>query len=131
MSNIQISMNLFDVTYIYVNQKFYFTNYIHWSIILICQFNIFRHVSSDPGKSKRPRDRAIILINLCVALILSYILFLAGVTQTDNKVTMINVIRLILFSFDNLRNNSWKPWFVGDFNTGNIICVKILSDRKA
>jgi uncharacterized membrane protein YjdF len=43
------------------------------------------------------RDKAIILINLCVALILSYILFLAGVTQTDNKVTMINVIPIFVY----------------------------------
>ena len=31
-------------------------------------------------------DRATILVNLCIALILSYILFLAGVTQTANQV---------------------------------------------
>ena len=31
-------------------------------------------------------DRATILVNLCIALILSYILFMAGVTQTENQV---------------------------------------------
>jgi hypothetical protein len=32
-------------------------------------------------------DRSTILVNLCIALILSYTLFLIGVNRTENKVT--------------------------------------------
>jgi len=31
-------------------------------------------------------DRAVLLINLCVALILAYVIFLAGVDRTENEV---------------------------------------------
>jgi hypothetical protein len=65
-------------------------------LLLIRQFYIYRHVTQSMRNDIR-RDKAIILINLCVALILSYILFLAGVTQTDNKVTMINVIPIFVY----------------------------------
>ena len=65
-------------------------------LLLIRQFYIYRHVTQSMRNDIR-RDKAFILINLCVALILSYILFLAGVTQTDNKVTMINVIPIFVY----------------------------------
>ena len=68
-----------------------------YKLLLIRQFYIYRHVTNDSVNSNIPPDKAIILINLCVALILSYILFLAGVTQTDNKVTMINVIPIFVY----------------------------------
>ncbi|VDI07819.1 Hypothetical predicted protein [Mytilus galloprovincialis] len=40
---------------------------------------------------KLKKDKAIILVNLCVALIISYILFLVGITRTDNKVYIVAV----------------------------------------
>lgn len=40
--------------------------------------SFFRYVKSD---------RAVILINLSVALIISYAVFIAGVDRTENKVT--------------------------------------------
>ena len=67
-----------------------------YKLFLIRQFYIYRHVTFS-NRNDIARDEAIILINLCVALILSYILFLAGVTQTDNKVTMINVIPIFVY----------------------------------
>ena len=33
-------------------------------------------------------DRVVILINICIALTVSYIIFLAGVNQTQNKVSV-------------------------------------------
>jgi hypothetical protein len=68
-----------------------------YKLLLIRPFYIYRHVTNDSVNSSIPPDKAIILINLCVALILSYILFLAGVTQTGNKVTMINVIPIFVY----------------------------------
>ncbi|XP_076071097.1 adhesion G protein-coupled receptor B1-like [Mytilus galloprovincialis] len=63
------------------------------TVTIIIHYILWRHVRSDRSK---------ILINLCVALITSYILFLAGVTKTSNKVvcTAIAITLHYLFLLD-------------------------------
>ncbi|CAG2246565.1 ADGRB1 [Mytilus edulis] len=46
-------------------------------ITILIHFVLWRHVKTDRTKT---------LMNLCVALIMSYVIFLAGITQTQNKV---------------------------------------------
>ncbi|VDI65579.1 Hypothetical predicted protein, partial [Mytilus galloprovincialis] len=46
---------------------------------------LWRQLTCDMRGRKIKRDKAILLVNFCVALTLSYILFLSGVTQTSNK----------------------------------------------
>ncbi|VDI06533.1 brain-specific angiogenesis inhibitor 3 [Mytilus galloprovincialis] len=46
-------------------------------ITILIHFILWRYVKTDRTKT---------LMNLCVALIMSYVIFLAGITQTENKV---------------------------------------------
>ncbi|OPL33748.1 hypothetical protein AM593_09008, partial [Mytilus galloprovincialis] len=46
-------------------------------ITILIHFVLWRYVRTDRTKT---------LMNLCVALIMSYVIFLAGITQTENKV---------------------------------------------
>lgn len=51
------------------------------------QINIFyKHLTRDTREKKLKRDKEILLVNLCVALTISYVLFLVGITLIYNKV---------------------------------------------
>lgn len=53
--------------------------------VLILNLSVLRFVKSD---------RAVLLLNLCAALIIAYIIFLAGVDRVENQVS---ILLLILF----------------------------------
>ncbi|XP_076077317.1 adhesion G protein-coupled receptor B1-like [Mytilus galloprovincialis] len=66
---------------------------------------LWRQLTCDMRGRKIKRDKAILLVNFCVALTLSYILFLSGVTQTGNKkvctamAVLLHYIFLVDFAF--------------------------------
>ena len=44
----------------------------------------YRHVGSD--RSGGTSDRSVMLLNLCASLFAGYLIFIAGVSKTENKV---------------------------------------------
>ena len=59
-------------------------------------------------------DRVVILINICIALTVSYIIFLAGVNQTQNKVR----VYLLLLKYNKVSGYS--------YSTNNTFYMKLL-----
>ena len=56
-----------------------FQKYVIRRVAVMCHLFYFSYMKSD---------RVIILLNLCTALIVSYVIFLAGVDRTENKVSL-------------------------------------------
>ena len=50
-------------------------------------FFYYRHVGSD--RSGGTSDRSVMLLNLCASLFAGYLIFIAGVSKTENKVYLL------------------------------------------
>lgn len=74
-------------------------------VTVIIHTILWRHLTRDTRGKKLKRDKEILLVNLCVALTISYILFLVGITLTNNKkvcsamAALLHYIFLVDFAF--------------------------------
>ncbi|XP_052088676.1 adhesion G protein-coupled receptor L3-like [Mytilus californianus] len=68
-------------------------------VTVIIHAMLWRQLTCDTRGRKIKRDKAILLVNFCVALAISYILFLSGVTRTGNKKVCTTIAVLLHYIF--------------------------------